>query len=158
MSFFQKLKQKIWYAIYPVFPKLERAFLFLHEKKRQQYHIGWLAPHHNLAGLKSHLARVWGFGNHFVAWEDKDQVLSWRKLDSFNDQYHLRVYSDGEIRGHYELTPEASPIDHFMSVDMHAKTRDFLRFLGPYVTTRKNISNVHPDTTIPSRDSEVTFS
>ena len=32
-----------------------------------------------------------------MAWTDKDQVLSWRKLVNFQEQYHLRVFKDGEI-------------------------------------------------------------
>lgn len=157
MHILQKLKQYIWYVIYPIFPHIEHRFLFLHQKNRQKFHIGWLAPHHTLAALKKHLATQWNFGNHFVAWEDSSQVLSWRKLSSFKEQYHIRVYSDGEIRGHFEYTPEAAPVYHFMERGEKAKTRDFLKFLGTFVTTKKYTSHVLPDTTVPSRDSEITF-
>ena len=156
MNFFQRLKQKIWRLFYPIFPQIEHRLLFLHEKKRQKYRVGWLAPHHTVAGMKKHLAKEWGFGNHFVAWEDSDQILSWRKLTSFNEQYHLRLYSDGEIRGHYEYTPEAAPIRHLMSTMQKAKTHDFLNFLGTFVTTKKHLSKVKPDMTV-NQDSEVTF-
>jgi hypothetical protein len=116
-----------------------------------------LAPHHTLAALKKHLYSQWGFGNHFVAWEDSSQVLSWRKLTNFKEQYHIRLYSDGEIRGHFEYTPEAAPIRHFLERGEKAKTRDFLKFLGPYVTTKKHVSVVHPDSSVPSMDSEITY-
>lgn len=156
MGILQRIKQRIWFLLYPIFPQIEHMFLFLHEKKRQKYHIGWLAPHHTLAGLKKHLAKKWGFGNHFVAWEDSSQVLSWRKLTSFNEQYHIRLYSNGEIRGHYEYTPEAAPVRHFLEMGERAKTKDFLNFLGTFVTTKRHTSKVKPDTTV-TQDSEVTF-
>jgi hypothetical protein len=153
----QTVRQKIWRAIYPVFPQVERRLLFLHEKKRQAYHIGWLAPHHSLASLKKHLAKQWGFGNHFVAWEDTEQVLSWRKLDSFQQQYHLRLYADGEIRGHYEWTPEASAVKHFLSADLKAKTKDFLKFLGTFVVLKKHITHIHSGNRKAASEAEVTF-
>lgn len=157
MNGLQKLQQKVWRSLYPFFPWIEHHLLSFHESKRQRYHIGYLAPGHTLAGLKKHLSEKWGFGNHFVAWEDKGQVLSWRKLASFNEQYHLRVFSDGEICGHYELTPEASPIRHFLEKGETSKTHDFLKFLGEFVTTKKYISHVEPDTSYPTPDSEITF-
>jgi len=157
MNLAQKFIQRVWYLFYPIFPQIERSFLFLHEKKRQKYHIGWLSPHHTLQGLKKHLSVKWGFGNHFVAWEDSSQVLSWRKLTSFKEQYHIRVYFDGEIRGHFEYTPEAAPIRHFLGRGEKAKTRDFLKFLGAFVTIRKHVSVVHPDTTLPDVESEITY-
>jgi hypothetical protein len=153
----QKILQKIWGWLYPIFPHIEHSFLFFHNKKRQKYHVGWLAPHCTLVDLKKHLSSEWGFGNHFVAWEDSSQVLSWRKLTSFEEQYHIRVYSDGEIRGHYEYTPEAAPIRHFLEIGEQAKTRDFLKFLGYCVTTKKYVSHVLPDTTVASVDSEIIF-
>ena len=72
--------------------------------------LGWLAPGKTPEELRQHLSgRV---RNHFVAWLDKDQALSWRKLDGFDYQYHLRVYTDGEIRGHYGIPRRAGPMDH----------------------------------------------
>lgn len=64
---------------------LLRAHIINHDKGRQPYHIGWLAPGRTLQELKEHLHEEWGFGNHFVAWIDEGQVLSWRKLLDFND-------------------------------------------------------------------------
>ncbi len=127
-----KFKKKIWSYIYVIFPWIERRLLFLHEKIRQRYHIGWLAHGKSLEDLKQHLISKWNFHNHFVAWEDRDQVLSLRKLVSFDEQYHLRVYNDGEIKGHYEFTPESKPIRHFLEVGEVEKKEDFLKFLEGY--------------------------
>lgn len=153
----QKLRQKIWRMLYPVWPQIEHMALFIHGKKRQKYHIGWLAEGQTLATLKTHLSRKWGFGNHFVAWEDKDQALSWRKLDNFERQYHLRVFKDGEIRGHYEYTPEASAIKHFFSINSPAKTRDFMKFLGPFVSHKKTRHRLRPDVLATKKTPEVTY-
>lgn len=142
MSPIKKLKQQLWHLLYPIFPHVEHLFVFAHKKRRQRYHIGWIAEGKTLEEMKHHLSTHFGFGNHFVAWEDPDQVLSWRKLVGFDNQYHLRVFADGELRGHYERTPEAAPVDHFLEKGEKAKTRDFLRFLGPFVSKTKFIQ--HP--------------
>jgi hypothetical protein len=133
MTLGQKFRQGVWDRVYYVFPWIERHLLVFHGKIRQRYLIGWLAPDKTLADLKEHLSTKFGFGNHFVAWEDADQVLSWRKLDSFNDQYHLRVFKDGEIRGHYERTPEGATIDHFLEHGEEQRRDDFDKFLDGFI-------------------------
>ena len=161
MTPLDKVKQKIWHFIYRFFPTLQKVFLrwhlIFHEKERQRYHIGWLAPGKTLAGLKKHLHEKWGFGNHFIAWSDQAQVLSWRKLINFNEQYHLRVFSDGEIRGHFEFTPEAHPVEHFEEKGEKERNRDFLNFLGDFVTQKKHISRLEIDPDAYNPDSEISF-
>ncbi|MFA6273994.1 MAG: hypothetical protein WC662_02430 [Candidatus Paceibacterota bacterium] len=159
MNSFDKFKQKIWRHIYRFFPSIQKFFLKLglHEKERQRFHIGWLAPGKTLEGLKRHLHEKWGFGNHFVAWTDSGQVLSWRKLADFKDQYHLRVFEDGEIRGHFEFTPEAHPIEHFIEKGEQEKKEDFLKFLGDFIVQEKYISHLKMDPDAFNPDSEITI-
>ena len=161
MTFFDKIKQKIWHFIYRFFPTFQKFFLKLgliwHEQGRQKYHIGWLAPYKTLEGLKTHLHTKWGFGNHFVAWGDDGQVLSWRKLTDFQDQYHLRIFSDGEIRGHFEFTPEAHPIEHFEEKGEKERKADFLKFLGDFITEKKHISHLKADPNAFNPDSEISI-
>lgn len=157
MTTVQKLKQKFWRFIYPTFKKLEHFALPFHEKRRQPYHIGWIHPKKSLPQLKRHLSSKWGFGNHFVAWEDTDQILSWRKLSSFEEQYHLRVFNDGEIRGHYEYTPESDPVGHFFAAKFNPKHYDFLQFLDGYIVFQKYPRQVFPDKTVRDSDSEIIF-
>ena len=161
MNFWDKTKQKTWRGIYRFFTfmqkELLKTHLIWHEDKRQKYHIGWLAPGKTLEGLKKHLHEKWGFGNHFVAWTDTDQVLSWRKLIDFSDQYHLRVFKDGEIRGHFELTPEAHPLDHFKERGESEHKAEFLKFLGGYVVEKKHISHLKMDPNAYNPDSEITI-
>ena len=160
MNFADKTKQKTWHFVYKFFPTIQKHLLkwhiVWHEKERQRYHIGWLAPHKTLEELKKHLYTKWNFGNHFVAWTDNGQVLSWRKLTDFKDQYHLRVFEDGEIRGHYEFTPEAHPIDHFSEKGEQAKKKDFLKFLGDFATQKKYVSHLVMDPDAWNPNSEIT--
>jgi len=142
----ERLQQYLWsFLLYPIWPVVERVFNFLHQPERQPYHLGWLAPGRTLEDLKDHLSREHGFGNHFVAWTDSGQVLSWRKLVSFSRQYHIRVFSDGEIRGHFEVTPEASPLKHFRAKGQEDRSEELRTFLGDIVTTNKYISHLEPE-------------
>ncbi|MEI8174975.1 MAG: hypothetical protein WCG28_03435 [bacterium] len=161
MTFTDKIKQKIWHFIYKFFPTFQKWLLkwhlIFHEEGRQRYHIGWLSPGKTLEGLKKHLHEKWGFGNHFIAWGDQSQVLSWRKLLNFNKQYHLRVFSDGEIRGHFEFTPEAHPIEHFEEKGEEERKEDFLNFLGDFITQKRYISHLGTDPDAYNPDSEISF-
>ena len=159
MTFLDKLKYKIWHFLYRFFPFAQRVLLksgiVHHDSVRQRYHIGWLAPNKSLEELKKYLHAKWGFGNHFVAWTDVDQVLSWRKFADAEDQYHLRVFSDGEIRGHYEFTPEAHPIEHMEEVGEREVKEDFLKFLGDFVVQEKYVSHLTFDREAYNPESEI---
>jgi hypothetical protein len=159
MNFWDRTKQKAWRHIYRFFPQIQKFFLKLgvHEKGRQKFHLGWLAPNKTLEELKQYLHEEWGFGNHFVAWTDDGQVLSWRKLVDFKDQYHLRVFEDGEIRGHFELTPEAHPIEHFIEKGELDRKNDFVKFLGDFMVQEKYISHLVMDPNAYNPDSEITI-
>lgn len=160
LTFGQRIKNKIWHVVYHIFPWWQKHLLkwhiIWHEKERQHFHLGWLAPGKTLKELEDHLNSKWAFGNHFVAWEDSGQVLSWRKLVDFDHQYHIRVFSDGEIRGHYEYTPESKPISHFTEVDEYEMKDKFLEFLGDFMVEEKYISHLEKDMqTAP--ESEITI-
>ncbi len=160
MSFFDHTKQTLWRLIYPIFPKVQKILLrtgILHHEGRQPYPVGWLAPGKTLEGLKTHLKNAWGFGNHFVAWIDTDQVLSWRKLESFETQYHLRVFADGEIRGHYEFTPEAHPYKHFYAHGEKESREMFLTFLGDYVIAEKHTTDLSSYLTEKKHEPQIIF-
>jgi hypothetical protein len=161
MNFTDKIKQRIWHFVYSFFLPTRKFFLktgiIWHKKGRQKYHVGWLAPHKTLEELKRHLHEKWGFGNHFIAWVDEGQVLSWRKLTDFQDQYHLRVYKDGEICGHFEFTPEAHPIEHMEEKGEREANEDFLKFLGSFVTQKKYISHLRLDSNAFDPKSEISM-
>ena len=161
MNFEDKIKQKIWHFIYSFFLPTRQFFLKIgivwHKKGRQKYHIGWLPQGKTLEELKNHLHTKWGFGNHFIAWVDEGQVLSWRKLTDFQDQYHLRIYKDGEICGHFEFTPEAHPLEHMEEKGEMDKTEDFLKFLGDFVVQKKHVSHLEMDPNAFDPKSEICF-
>ena len=161
MSLTDEIKQKIWDFIYSFFLPVRKFFLTIgivwHKKGRQKYHLGWLAPGKTLYELKKHLHDQWGFGNHFIAWIDEDQVLSWRKLTDFQDQYHLRVYKDGEICGHFEYTPESHPLEHMEEKGETRKTEAFRKFLGNFLTQKKHISHLRMDPSAFEPKSEITI-
>lgn len=161
MTAFDKFKYKFWRFIYRFFPTGQKFLLkcgvIHHGNFRQKYHIGWLAPHRTLEQLKTHLHEKWGFGNHFVAWTDIGQVLSWRRFKDFQYQYHLRVFEDGEIRGHIEFTPEAHPIEHMEERGEMFHKKEFLKFLGDYVVQEKHISHLVMDPNAYNPDSEICF-
>lgn len=161
LSTFEHSEQIFWKILYPIFPWFQKILLkfhiIWHTKGRQRYHIGWLRKGATLTQFKEHLSSKWNFGNHFVAWKDDDQVLSWRRLASFEEQWHLRVYSDGEIRGHYERTPEAAPVKHFTEVGEVDRTSEFKEFCGDFCVDTKSPMHLTRDITMTDPESEITL-
>ena len=132
-------KKKAWRVITPVFPYVRDGLLnlgLIHHKGRQRYHLGWIPHGKSMREIIEYLAQK-GFANHFVAWVDDDESVSLRKLVDFHFQYHLRIFGDGEIRGHYERTPEAHPIAHFMEQGLEARHEEFMAFFGEWVADSK---------------------
>lgn len=136
MRFEERTERILWHFLTPVFPAVQHFLLRLHiirHKGRQPFLLGRLKPGRTVEGLKKYLSSKYGFGNHFIAWQDSGQILSWRKRVNFNEQYHLRVFNDGEVRGHFEETPEAHPINHMLERGETDRKEDFMRFLGDWI-------------------------
>ena len=130
-----RTKYTFWKVIYPVHNITRNALLatgILSHEGRQLYAFGTLASEKNMEDFLFHLQSQ-GFGNHFIAWDDDDQVASLRRLDGFERQYHVRIFKDGEIRGHYEFTPEAHPILHYKATGQEHRQSDFLDFFGDWI-------------------------
>jgi hypothetical protein len=103
---------------------------------RQNFVLGTVAPGKNMEDFIQYLHGQ-GYFNHFIAWEDPDQLISLRKLVGFEWQYHLRVFKDGEVRGHYEYTPEAHPRLHLKEIGFEERREVFLGLLGDWVVPSK---------------------
>src|SRR5579862_9607169 len=119
-GFKNRVKYVLWRIITPGFMFGMRTLLFfrvIHHEGRQNYVFGRLAPGRNVEDFIQYLHRK-GFYNHFIAWHDDGQLISLRKLVNFEWQYHLRLFRDGEVRGHYEYTPESHPKWHMQEVGM----------------------------------------
>lgn len=101
----------------------------LHHSGRQEYLLGRLAPGVSERDLVLHLLEA-GYANHFFAWKDSGEMVSLRRLESFQFQYHIRIFEDGEVRGHYEYTPEAHPVYHMKELHMEPRRDYFLHLLG----------------------------
>ena len=142
--FSHQIKYIIWRVYTPLHPFFRDTALMLRivkiEKKierwgsRQRFLLGSIAPGESVESVVRHLVEK-GFGNHFVAWEDDGEVVSLRYVEDFATQYHIRVFEDGEVRGHFEYTPECYPYKHYHELDcFEPKQEFFLKVLGEKIT------------------------
>ncbi|MBC7836976.1 hypothetical protein H7X87_04370 [Acetobacteraceae bacterium] len=139
-SFIDRTKYVFWRLYTPFHPlvrevSLKVGIVSMSRKierwgARQQYLLGTIAPGESIESVVEHLVQK-GFYNHFVAWEDEGEVASLRYLPDFKYQYHIRIFKDGEIRAHYEYTPECHPIYHYYERGCFEDRREeFLKILG----------------------------
>lgn len=129
------VKYVFWRAITPGYKAGLNVLLklhILHHEGRQNWVIGTIAPGRTVDDFARYL-HAKDFWNNFIAWTDDGQIISLRKLVGFEWQYHLRIFRDGEVRGHYEYTPESHPAWHLNEKDMQERREDFLRFVGDWV-------------------------
>ncbi|HQT83187.1 MAG: hypothetical protein B7W98_02205 [Parcubacteria group bacterium 20-58-5] len=99
---------------------------------RQDYLLGTLHPAHSMRDFISFLVGQ-GFANHFVAWKDTDELVSLRRVVDFRHQYHIRVFRDGEVRCHFEYTPEYRPVRHLVRVGFEARAPEFRTLMRDWV-------------------------
>ncbi len=96
---------------------------------RQDFRIGTVAPHQSIREFVSYLIEQ-GYERHHVAWEDEGELVSLRYAENFSYQYHIRVFADGEVRGHYEYTPECAPLSHMKKIGMEDRRHEFLALMS----------------------------
>ncbi len=134
-SFSDRIKYALWRIYTPFHPLVRDAALVLgivSHSGRQNFLIGKIAPNRTFKEVIDFLISR-GYGNHFIAWKDDGELVSLRRLVGFSYQYHLRIFQDGEIRGHYEYTPECYPILHFRAVDQKDCRDEFQKMLGDLI-------------------------
>lgn len=114
---------KAWHIVYKTYPPLLRILEKLgFHKGRQKYPLGFLDESQHDAKTFEMYLRGLGFEPAILAWKDSDEILSMRKVDKHAFQWHIRLHSDGEVRGHYEYSSEGNPLGHIMeSVFEHEK-------------------------------------
>ncbi len=129
---FDRLKYVAWRFYTPCHPFLRDTLtslgVIVHDT-RQNFLLGRLAPDRSAKEFASFLISQ-GYGNHFIAWKDKGEILGLRRVKDFSRQYHIRLFEDGEVRGHYEYTPECYPILHMREIGMEdcgSELKDFLK-------------------------------
>lgn len=134
-----RVKYGFWRMYTPLHPYVRDFALFagvVSHSGRQDFLIGMLASHVSFEEIVSFLVEK-GYGNHFIAWKDDEELVSLRRVDGFEYQYHLRIFSDGEIRGHYEYTPECYPLLHYFEVNASSCREEFLELLGDKIIPGK---------------------
>ena len=130
------VKFGVWIIIVPLHPYGKEVLLrmgIIKHSGRQKFLLGKIAPGETIESVSMRLVEH-GYGNHFVAWDDDGQVVSLRNTPSFTHQYHVRIFHDGEVRAHYELTPESYPFKHLKEVGMEARREEFLALLEDKIT------------------------
>ena len=121
------LKYGFWRVYTPLHPTVRDVSLALGivaHSGRQNFLIGRIAPGQTIKSVVDFMISE-GYGNHFIAWKDDDEVVSLRKVVDFTYQYHVRIFADGEIRGHYEYTPECYPVLHFKAIGQRDCREEF---------------------------------
>ncbi len=130
-----RLKYFLWRTYAPAHPHVRNgltACKLIRHSGRQPFLLGHLAPRTSLETFIKKVEAM-GYHNHFLAWKDDDEVVSLRLSDGFTHQYHLRVFNDGEVRGHYEYAPEAYPIAHLVRVHFFDTREFFLQQFQKYI-------------------------
>jgi hypothetical protein len=134
-GFRNRSKYIFWKAIYPIHGT-GRDFLLslgvLHHEGKQNYLLGHIAPGRTMEEFVKYL-ETRQCRNHFIALRDDDEVVSVRRVVDFEHQYHLRIFKDGEVRGHYEFTPESHPKWHMEKVGQEPRREEFLEILGDWI-------------------------
>lgn len=123
----EKIKQLTWKLFEPIFPSVRDFWVFLgfiKHSTRQPHLLGKLKPGLTKKSLRTKL-NLAGFSDDYLAWIDPDEILNMRKIVKTIYQYHVRLFLDGEIRGHYEYTAESHPFKHLYDKGM-TDGRDYL--------------------------------
>lgn len=138
-NFKDRLKYGFWYLYTPIHPLIRNLALscrLVSHGGRQNFLIGIVNPGLSIQSLVEHLVAN-GYGHHFIAWRDDGEVVSLRRVVDFKYQYHLRIFEDGEVRGHYEYTPECHPFLHYYAVDARDHREEFLNIIKDKIIPQK---------------------
>lgn len=123
----------VWSVLYRVWPPCIRTAEYLgFHNVRQRFLLGRLNVNFKKDELERFLVEQ-GFERVVIAWRDPGEVLSLRKVDNKIFQYHVRLFLEGEIRAHYEYTPESSPWGHFWEAHFEPRKEFFTKLLGEYL-------------------------
>ena len=121
-----KIKKYIWKFNYAIYAHLRDFILSVGLWKhtgRQNFSIGFVNDDIK-KDVVSSILKANGFENSICSWKDDGEILSMRKLDD-RRQYHVRLFSNGELRGHYEFSPEGAPIKHLLGIGFQQSKQYF---------------------------------
>jgi hypothetical protein len=126
-----RIKYRFWRLYTTLHPYLHSVAKVV-KRWPELYTVGAIAPGSSIERTVQHLV-AHGYGYHREAWEDDGEVVGLRKVVSFTHQYHIRIYDNGEIRGHYEFTPEAYPLLHLFRIGQIEKREEFIALLKDHI-------------------------
>jgi len=112
------------------------ALGLLKHEGRGDFLLGTLDAKHSMRDFVSFLVGH-GFANHFITWKEEGEFVSLRRTTGFKYQYHVRIFTDGEVRGHFEYTPECHPILHIREIGVEDRTDEFKNLVQDWLTTTK---------------------
>jgi len=122
-----------WKIVYFLYPPLLRILERLGFHRRgQDYHIGYVKKNYSISDLKDYLEEE-GFGASVLSWQDEGEVMNLRKVNKRMYQWHIRVFKDREIRGHYEFSSEGSPIAHIYKKLFIPEEKYFLNLFAKFL-------------------------
>lgn len=127
-----KVKYYFWRVYSPYHPTVRDSVIALSlikNRGRQPFLLGTIAPGVSIEDFVAHLIK-YGYAYHRVAWEDDGEVVSLRHVESFTHQYHVRIFENREVRGHWEYTPECYPIRHLWDVGREDRREAFMALAG----------------------------
>lgn len=127
-----RIKYYFWLAYTPYHPLVRDGALrlrLIRRRGRQPFLLGTIAPGVSIEEFVRFLIEK-GYAYHRVAWEDDGELVSLRYVEDFAYQYHIRVFEDGEVRGHYEYTPECYPLKHLREIGQEDRRERFLALFG----------------------------
>lgn len=130
-----RIKYYLWRLYTPYHPKVRDSVTTLRILKnhgRQPFLLGKISPKYTIQEFVEFLTEK-GYAYHRVAWMDPDEVVSLRYVENFIYQYHIRIYKDREIRGHYEYTPECYPLLHLFDIGREPRREEFLALFGEMI-------------------------
>ncbi len=107
-----------WHAIRWLYrPWLRRFYCWFiglfSPRRRQEFLVGRLPNGVTHDKFQKFLAGR-GFETISISWIDPGEKVNVRKRVDGEKQYHVRLFNDGEIRGHLEYAPESRPLAHLL--------------------------------------------
>jgi len=121
----------VWKLVYKIYPPFLRVLekIDVHSG-RQDFLLGHLKSNVPINKINTILVNN-GFEPAILSWKDTGEILNLRKNDKDIFQYHLRIFHDGEIRGHYEYSSEGNPWKHVFAKHFVPEEEYFNELLEP---------------------------
>lgn len=131
-----------WKMVYKYYPPLLRGLeRFRIHHHRQDFLLGHLVIGKSHDELKLSLNQI-GYEDVILAWRDPGEILSMRLIDPDPGrsiyQYHFRLFSDGEMRCHYEFSSEGNPIGHVLEIGFESRPEIFHAHLVGYINPKSS--------------------